>query len=295
MSAPVFEEGVALARLTTIGTGGPARAYRRAATVAELEDVLRGCAGAGARRSRRSGLGSNLLAADDGVDLLVLRLAGELAEARAEGTMLAAGGGATNAVCLHRARAAGARRLRVRLRDPGDGRWGSVDERRRLRQRLERDPRPRARRDRRRNGLAHAGRARALVPALEPPARPGRRGGRVPARAARRERDPRRPSATSSTAARRRSRRRSARSAPCSRTRRASSGPGRCSSAAASRATRSAARSISPKHANFIENAGGATTADCLALMAEARRRAREQFGVELEHEVVLLGDIAVE
>ena len=52
---------------------------------------------------------------------------------------------------------------------------------------------------------------------------------------------------------------------------------------------------ISPKHANFIENAGGATTADCLALMAEARRRAREQFGVELEHEVELLGDIAVE
>ena len=52
---------------------------------------------------------------------------------------------------------------------------------------------------------------------------------------------------------------------------------------------------ISPKHANFIENAGGATTADCLALMAEARRRAREAYGVELEHEVVLLGDIAVQ
>jgi UDP-N-acetylmuramate dehydrogenase len=51
---------------------------------------------------------------------------------------------------------------------------------------------------------------------------------------------------------------------------------------------------ISPKHANFIENAGGATTADCLALMAEARRRARETFDVDLEHEVVLLGDIAV-
>ena len=51
---------------------------------------------------------------------------------------------------------------------------------------------------------------------------------------------------------------------------------------------------ISPKHANFIENAGGATSGDCLALMAEARRRAREAYGVELEHEVVLLGDIAV-
>ena len=47
-------------------------------------------------------------------------------------------------------------------------------------------------------------------------------------------------------------------------------------------------------HANFIENAGDATTADALALMAEARRRAREQFGVELEHEVQLLGEIAV-
>jgi len=29
--------------------------------------------------------------------------------------------------------------------------------------------------------------------------------------------------------------------------------------------------------------------------MAEARRRAKEQFGVELEHEVELLGDIAIE
>ena len=45
---------------------------------------------------------------------------------------------------------------------------------------------------------------------------------------------------------------------------------------------------ISPKHANFIENADGATSADCVALMIEARRRAREQFGVELEREVVL-------
>jgi len=51
---------------------------------------------------------------------------------------------------------------------------------------------------------------------------------------------------------------------------------------------------VSPRHANFIENAGDATSADCLALMAEARRRALEQFGVELEHEVVLLGGLIV-
>jgi UDP-N-acetylmuramate dehydrogenase len=49
---------------------------------------------------------------------------------------------------------------------------------------------------------------------------------------------------------------------------------------------------ISPMHANFIENADGATSADCLALMAEARRRAREQFGVELEREVVFIGGL---
>ena len=37
----------------------------------------------------------------------MLRLEGELAEGRAEDGLLIAGGGATNAVCLHRARAAG--------------------------------------------------------------------------------------------------------------------------------------------------------------------------------------------
>jgi UDP-N-acetylmuramate dehydrogenase len=51
---------------------------------------------------------------------------------------------------------------------------------------------------------------------------------------------------------------------------------------------------ISPVHANFIENDGGATSADVVALMGEARRRARERFGVELEHEVELLGDISI-
>ncbi|HMI28997.1 MAG TPA: hypothetical protein VK490_04770, partial [Gaiellaceae bacterium] len=49
---------------------------------------------------------------------------------------------------------------------------------------------------------------------------------------------------------------------------------------------------ISPRHANFIENADGARSADALALMAEARRRAWEEYGVELEHEVVFLGEL---
>jgi UDP-N-acetylmuramate dehydrogenase len=49
---------------------------------------------------------------------------------------------------------------------------------------------------------------------------------------------------------------------------------------------------FAPKHANFIENTGNASTADVLALMAEGRRRVRERFGVELEPEVQTLGDV---
>jgi UDP-N-acetylmuramate dehydrogenase len=47
---------------------------------------------------------------------------------------------------------------------------------------------------------------------------------------------------------------------------------------------------ISPKHANFIENADGATSVDCVALMVEGRRRVWDEFGVELEREVVFAG-----
>jgi len=49
---------------------------------------------------------------------------------------------------------------------------------------------------------------------------------------------------------------------------------------------------ISPRHANFIENADGARAADAIALMAEARRRAHEQYGVALEHEVQFVGPL---
>ena len=65
-------------------------------------------------------------------------------------TLLVAGGGAANAVCLHRARAAGLGGLRVRVRDPRHRGRRRPDERRRVRQRLEGDPRAGARRRRRR-------------------------------------------------------------------------------------------------------------------------------------------------
>ena len=49
---------------------------------------------------------------------------------------------------------------------------------------------------------------------------------------------------------------------------------------------------FAPKHANFIENTGTATTADVLAVMAAGRERVLERFGVALEPEVQTLGPV---
>jgi UDP-N-acetylmuramate dehydrogenase len=49
---------------------------------------------------------------------------------------------------------------------------------------------------------------------------------------------------------------------------------------------------LSPKHANFVENTGEGTTADVLAVMAAARRQVHERFGVALEAEVQVLGEV---
>ncbi|HEX4106906.1 MAG TPA: UDP-N-acetylmuramate dehydrogenase [Solirubrobacteraceae bacterium] len=49
---------------------------------------------------------------------------------------------------------------------------------------------------------------------------------------------------------------------------------------------------FSPKHANFVENLGGASTAEVLALMAAGRDRVLERFGIALEPEVQTLGPV---
>jgi UDP-N-acetylmuramate dehydrogenase len=48
---------------------------------------------------------------------------------------------------------------------------------------------------------------------------------------------------------------------------------------------------VSPKHANWIVNAGGARAADVLALVDIVRAAVRERHGIELEMEVKVLGD----
>ncbi|MGB2952869.1 MAG: FAD-binding protein, partial [Gaiellaceae bacterium] len=75
-----MEEGVSLARFTTLGAGGPARAFARPETADELEQALTWA------RERELpvatvGLGSNLLVADEGFEGLVVKLDGELARA----------------------------------------------------------------------------------------------------------------------------------------------------------------------------------------------------------------------
>jgi UDP-N-acetylmuramate dehydrogenase len=48
---------------------------------------------------------------------------------------------------------------------------------------------------------------------------------------------------------------------------------------------------ISPKHANFIINEGGASAQDVLDLLVEARNAVKAKFGVELIPEIEVLGD----
>ena len=101
-----IERDVPLARLTTLGTGGPARFFARPESLSELEEALALAEQEGLGVAV-VGLGSNLLAADEAVDRVVIRLAGEVADVAVDGERVSAGGGATNAVVLHRARQAG--------------------------------------------------------------------------------------------------------------------------------------------------------------------------------------------
>ena len=282
-----FRDDVALSRVTTIGTGGLARAYAEPRTIAELEHTLRSAREQGLDVAT-VGLGSNLLAADAGVDMLVLRLAGALAEARTEGTVLVAGGGATNAVCLHRARAAALGGFEFACAIPGTAGGGVWM-----------------------NAGAYGSDwsaivKRALVATADgtgwlTPAELGfsyrhsiLRHGQVVAAVEYQLV----PSGTDEIRARVRDlvNRRKATQPTTKRTFGSvfknppgEVGAGQMIELCGLKGHGHGGAVISSRHANFIENAGGATTADCLALMAEARRRAREAFGVELEHEVVLL------
>jgi UDP-N-acetylmuramate dehydrogenase len=48
---------------------------------------------------------------------------------------------------------------------------------------------------------------------------------------------------------------------------------------------------VSPRHANFIVNKGKATAADILALIGVIQDKAREEKGIDLETEVIIIGE----
>ncbi|HEY5100370.1 MAG TPA: UDP-N-acetylmuramate dehydrogenase [Gaiellaceae bacterium] len=275
-----------LSRYTTLGTGGPAREFAQPTSVAEVEELLRR-----GLPAATIGLGSNLLVADEGVDALVLKLGGELAAVEIDGDLLRAGGGAANAVCLHRARAAGLGGFEFASAIPGTiggGIWM--------------------------NGGAYGGDfssvlVRALVATADGTGwlTPGELGlsyrhsnlrhGQVVLQAELRLR-PRPPEEIKAVVRDLNAQRKAAQP-----TNRRTFGSvfknpdhelsaGRMLEACGLKGHRIGGAQISPKHANFIENAGGARTADALALMTEARRRALAEYGVELVHEVEFLGPI---
>ena len=285
-----IDERVPLSRYTTIGTGGPARAFARPSTLDELHEAL-------AWAHKRSvpvatlGLGSNLLVADDGVDALVLKLSGELAAVQVDGQRLLAGGGAPNAVALHRARAAGLGGFEFACAIPGTaggGVWMNA-------------------------GAYGSDWSAILVRALIVDARGAEwrtadqlglryrhsdlRHGEVVAQVEFRL-EPRPVDEIRSLIADLQRQRKAAQ--PTNKRTYGSVfknpdhelSAGRMLEACGLKGFRIGGAQISPRHANFIENADGARSADAVALMGEARRRAWQQFGVALEHEVQFLGEL---
>jgi UDP-N-acetylmuramate dehydrogenase len=66
---------------------------------------------------------------------------------------------------------------------------------------------------------------------------------------------------------------------------------GRLIEAAGAKGWRSGGAEVSALHANFIVNAGSATALDVATLLARVRRAVLEQFGVELQPEVHMVGE----
>lgn len=60
--------------------------------------------------------------------------------------------------------------------------------------------------------------------------------------------------------------------------------------AAGAKGWREGGAEVSPQHANFINNIGGAKAQDVATLLAKVRRAVHDQFGIELQLEVHLVG-----
>ena len=288
----IVEADYPTARLTPVGPGGRARWSARPTTVGVVGDVLGWAAGDGLETAV-IGLGSNLLVADAGYDGVVIRLAGDLAGVERDGDRVTCGGGASLAAIVKRATGWGLSGIEFGCAIPGTA-GGAV----------------------RMNAGAYGSEIRdVLAEALVIGAAGGRRGGpddlgmryrrsevaagEVVAEVVL-ELRPDDPDRIRTTVADMQRRRRDAQPAKVRTFGSVWKNPdpertaGRLLEECGLKGYAVGGARISPVHANFIENHDGARSADVIALMREARRRAAER-GVDLEHEVQMLGPIGLD
>jgi UDP-N-acetylenolpyruvoylglucosamine reductase len=288
------ERDYQLARLTTVRTGGPADWFARPRTETELLELL-AWAGEEGLETGVIGSGSNLLVADDGFRGLAVKLDGDLATIQREGARILCGGGARLPSASAKAAGWGLSGLEFGINIPGTA-GGAV----------------------KMNANAYGGQLAKVLEWVDVCAPSGRER-RAPEQlgfAYRRSNlgptevvsrasfrlEPAEPAAVRATLAGMREQRREAQPSgvktfgstfknpegECAEGRSA----GQLLEAAGCRGLRHGGARFSEKHANFVENTGDATTADVLELMAEGRRRVHDRFGVELEPEVQVMGEV---
>ncbi len=291
---PALQANFPLARLTTVKTGGAAEWFARAGSETQLMELL-----VWASRAKLAvavvGSGSNLLVADDGVCGLVLKLDRDLAAIAVEGQRIVCGAGARLPAVASRAARAGLSGIEFGVNIPGTvggairmnaNAYGGELERV-----LEWAQIATAagvqRREPRELGLAYrssalatgevVSRASLLLTRTNPDAV---KATLAEMRRLRHEAQPQGIKTFGSTFKNPDDVRAQGRSA------------GLLLAEAGAAGLAVGGARFAPKHANFIENSGTASTADVLAVMAEGRRRVRERFGVELEPEVQTLGNV---
>ena len=296
MSAP--PEGVQrdfpLARLTTVRTGGAADWFARPADEEGLVAALRWAEAEGLPVGM-VGSGSNLLVADDGFHGLALKLDGELAQIEREGERVVCGGGYRFPSAAAKTAGWGLSGLEFGVNIPGTT-GGAV----------------------RMNANAYGGQLARVLEWVDVCTAAGAdrrspdqlgftyrhsnlREGEVVARASFALR-PADPEEIKATLASMRERRREAQPSGIKTfgstfknpedERAEGKSAGQLLEAAGCRGLRHGGARFSEKHANFVENDRDATTADVLELMAAGRRRVHERFGVVLEPEVQVLGEV---
>jgi UDP-N-acetylenolpyruvoylglucosamine reductase len=289
-----LERDFPLARLATVRTGGSAEFFSRAGSEQELAALL---AWAAARELPVSvvGSGSNLLVADEGVAGLVFKLDRDLAAIELEGSALLCGGGARLPAVAASASRAGLSGIEFGVNIPGTvggavrmnanayggelGRvldWvqvisaGGADRRRPQELGL----------GYRRSNLGEGEIVARARLQLAPAESESVKATLARMLAMRHEAQPQGIKTFGSTFMNPEDPRAGGRSA------------GLLLSEAGCNGLQIGGARFAPKHANFIENTGSATTADVIAVMEEGRRRVLERFGVELEPEVQTLGEI---